>query len=633
MSSTDRPALSGLDLGPALGEGAGGVVFAAAEPELGRDVAVKVLSGARPLGVEQRFVAEARITARIDHPGVVPVHRLVRTAEGHPAYVMKRVVGVTLQKWLAARGEEVDSGARSDRADLPQRLEVFLKLADTVHFAHDRGVVHRDLKPDNVMIGRFGEVRVMDWGLAADVGGPTKPGAVEGTPGYLAPEQANGAPPTTAQDQYALGLLLQECVTLRHAVAGRTALERALANSMGQRVPAVARGGGVVPRELAAIVDKATALEPGGRYPDVRALAADVRRYLSGLSVTAAPDGPLQAIVRWVGRHREATLAGLVAAVALGAAAVAASEVRRARQQEEARREEAHTADRVAAVAGRAAHLDARLQRDQGLLSEIAAVTAERLEARTDGGAPWFADDPERAPEDLRRHAAWGQSVSLSTVVFVGPAGADRAAARALAGMGPTLRGVARRAVDKDDRSPRDEIAPIPWISVALTDGLSLSWPGHPEFTAGYDARQRPWYTVAIDADGPVWGTPYVDSSGLGLLLPCSTPVRDPDDGRVMGVASVKLSVDRLIGDLLAWDGATTWLLDGEGRVVASSEDRGRRALDEDRTTAAFDDDRVVDAVREGRPFASVDGGDAVVAHPLRTLGGAYVVRGPRGGW
>jgi hypothetical protein len=630
------PGLPGLVEPVPLGEGATGVVWSATDPALQREVAVKVL--ARRHGgaaVEAKLLTEARITGQLDHPGVVPVHGLVTTAEGLPGYVMKRVRGVTLQEWLDGRGREVDAGTRSDDADLAGRLERFLKLADTVHFAHTRGVVHRDLKPENVMVGEHGEVWLMDWGLASSTDGAA-PKGIEGTPGFLAPEQANGAAPTPAMDQYALGLILQELVTLRPAVAGRTALERALANSMGERVPLRRRDGGRVPRELVGVIERATAVDPRARYADVGDFAADVRRYLAGEPVQARPDSALQAAARWMGRHRERTLVVVVVLFTLGTLLLTASELRASRQQEEARRHEARVATRVAAVAARAGLLDARLSRDEGLLRAIAGITAERL-ARppADGQTPWFADEPATAPLDLAPHPAWRQAVSLSTVAFTGPPGVDRDVAHALVGLGPVLREAAAQSAGG---AAFDVLPPVAWVSVGLVGGVSASWPGHAGFAAGYDGRKRPWYTVAVDAPGPVWGAPYLDSSGLGVLLPCSTPIRDPASGALLGVASVKLSLDRLIGDLLAWDGADGFLVDREGRVIVSSADRGNgvdahELRNEALPLLPFDDPEVAGAVREGRPMARDDGRTAVVAHPLGLLGGAYVVRGPRDRW
>ncbi|MCB9687981.1 MAG: protein kinase [Alphaproteobacteria bacterium] len=631
-----------------IGEGSMGVVHAAHDPVLGRRVAMKVLSrrlvGRR--GVEQRFVTEARVTGQLDHPNVVPVHALCRSPEGDPAYTMKLVDGVNLRDLLEQHGAWVDGGKLDDAEDLPGRLEIFTKICDGVHYAHVRGVVHRDLKPENVMVGRHGEVYVMDWGVAAVgddselLAAPTPmTGAVEGTPGFFAPEQAQGERPHPLHDQYALGLVLQELVSLRDAVPGRSAVERMVANTIGDRVPLAMRDGRAPPRELAAVIAKATSVSPADRYADVAALAADVRRYLAGMPVEASPDTPFQAAARWLGRRREWALGALGVLVLLVVVVTAGSVVSQARAREAARARQAALAELVASIATRAGTIDARLARYHGLLGEIATLSAERLAhgAPMDGQV-WFApdfDDPDHQPPDLRTAPAYGQPVSLGHPVFVTPDGSrPEALARTLLPLGAAFRSAARRSVDGKPASVDDlarDGAPIAWISLALVDGMSMSWPGHGDFSEGYDARLRPWYTVAVDATGAVCGAPYVDSSGLGLLLPCSSPVRDPEVGTLLGVASVKLPFDGIIGDLLAWDGARSALLDARGRVVVSSEDqgwrRGQKVLDnESLPLPPYPVAAVVSAASAHRGEVVEDHGRLIVAHPLQTLGWTYVV-------
>jgi len=289
-----EPDLSGTRyrlLGPA-GTGGMGTVYAALDNDLGRRVALKVLDF-EDAGVEARLRREAEVLARLEHPGIVPVHDVGRLADGRAFYTMKLVQGERLDQY-AARG-----------SPLPERLRVFLRVAEAVAFAHARGVLHRDLKPQNVMIGPFGEVLVLDWGLAKvlddprpgtngapasklPVPGDTGEGAVLGTPGFMAPEQQAGASGTAdaRADVFSLGALLRW-------LAGQ-----------------------VMPAPLKAIARKAMAEIPGDRYPSVQALAGDVERFLDGAAVSAYPEGLLRRAARVAARHRVAV--GLVAAYLLG---------------------------------------------------------------------------------------------------------------------------------------------------------------------------------------------------------------------------------------------------------------------------------------------------------------------------
>ncbi len=174
-----------------------GVVYAARDRTLEREVAVKVLDDTRHAhaGVD-RLLAEARILGRLEHPGIVPVHDAGFLPDGRVFYVMKLV-----------RGERLDAALHT--RSLNERLELFLRICDAVSFAHAHGVVHRDLKPQNIMLGPFGEVLVMDWGVAIRVDELTERIAIAGTPGYMPPEQERDASVDVRADIYALGIILE----------------------------------------------------------------------------------------------------------------------------------------------------------------------------------------------------------------------------------------------------------------------------------------------------------------------------------------------------------------------------------------------------------------------------------------
>ena len=247
-----------------LGHGGMGVVYAARDVVLDRAVAIKVL-GAAEVSSEsaRRLEIEARILARLEHPGVVPVHDSGRLADGRVFYVMKKVRGLRLDVAIA------------EPQALNQRLDLFLRICDTVAFAHARGVVHRDLKPENVMVGEFGEVLVMDWGVAKLMSAPAPDGAIVGTPGFMAPEQVHDAASVDGRaDVFALGVIL-EALT-----------------------PAS------LPAPLAAIAHHARAEHPDDRYPDVPALAADVARFRDGEPVSIFPESAMQRLSRFYGRYR-----------------------------------------------------------------------------------------------------------------------------------------------------------------------------------------------------------------------------------------------------------------------------------------------------------------------------------------
>jgi hypothetical protein len=302
-----------------IGRGGMGRVLAATDVALARSVAIKQMlsDGGDDLA---RFEREVKITAQLEHPSIVPIHEAGLDPRGRPYYVMRRIEG----EQLSARLEGKDTGARL--ALLPNLLAV----VDAAAFAHARKIIHRDIKPTNILLGAYGETWLIDWGLARrlddlDVSNPrpsganelTRVGHVYGTIAYMAPEQARGEPVDERADVYALGATLFHVLAGRGPFAALSEAERiAAAEAREDRAP-IETLSEDVPPELVAIVDKAMARDPDARYQHAGELATDLRAFLAGKLVAAHRYTFAERVARFVRQHRFAVFTILIAVFAM----------------------------------------------------------------------------------------------------------------------------------------------------------------------------------------------------------------------------------------------------------------------------------------------------------------------------
>ncbi|MEM7455567.1 MAG: protein kinase [Planctomycetota bacterium] len=345
-----------------LGRGGWGVVESALDRQLKRPVAIKRIAsdGHIPAPLKQRFLYEARITSQLQHPGIVPVHELEEGgSHGDTFYVMKLLSGDTFRRSIRETHREFEASTRKSSYKLREMLlpllERFVDICDAVGYAHQQGVLHRDLKPDNVMVGEFGETMVVDWGLAKRFNEQSEPddettinqrlestgallgdavsltdrtvaGSVIGTPAYMPPEQAEGEIEkfSPASDIFSLGATLYEIVAGNHPHADAesgTVLERA---RKGMRT--VARSvRPEVPRALCAICEKAMEFEPAERYCTATALADDVRKFISGEPVSVLKENFVEKAVRWCRRNKAIAFSSAIATIFVMLAALTAA--------------------------------------------------------------------------------------------------------------------------------------------------------------------------------------------------------------------------------------------------------------------------------------------------------------------
>lgn len=327
-----------------LGEGGMGVVYRVFDKRLERHAALKILQSSQAnIDGVRRFLREARITAQLRHPAIPSVYEAGTTVTGDTYMLMQVVEGRTLEDKLELYHDQGRSARR-----LSELLDILIKVAQAVAFAHSQGIIHRDLKPANIMVGRFGEVMVMDWGLARGPGqeemsslfdktviteaelaeeGLTLHGAVLGTPGYMPPEQAGGEVVDKRCDIYALGAILTEMLTAQKPVGGQTSLER-ITKTLKEEISSPRELDPSTSAELNSLAKWALAPSVDDRLDDAEVFADELTAYLRSEELRSHSYGPWSRLKRFAEKHPTGLLLSLTLALVLGVSTVVLVQLR-----------------------------------------------------------------------------------------------------------------------------------------------------------------------------------------------------------------------------------------------------------------------------------------------------------------
>ncbi|HYQ02669.1 MAG TPA: protein kinase [Polyangiaceae bacterium] len=668
-----------------LGEGGMGSVFVAHDRGLGRVVALKRLREGfeKDQGVMRRFILEAQIGAQLEHPNIVPLYSFEQSEGGAPAITMQLLEGTTMGDYIhRAANAPKESRAMRGEFSLKERIGTLLGVGEAIHFAHERGVVHRDLKPDNVMLGRYREVYVMDWGLARVINSPidmaaeqrssmvpsqpsavedheelgtlptmlpheavgtlptmvaseagtksetsstaTRQGEVMGTPQYMPPEQALGLIDRIgpAADQYSLGVILQELATLEPArshTSAMQALSQALQNQLAAPIDV---DGQPLEPALAAIIARATRKEPTERYPDVRSLTDDIRRFIRDEPVSVYEEGLARRTVRAAARRPVLAMSILSVLGFLTSVAIVGAVVRDARQTERQARQMESTRKVLVAVSSRAHEVDVAFSNLAVGVEAIGAATVELLQRN--------AHDFDRTQRPLPPLAAsanyGGAPVSFEGIVVTWPGKTpDAELPLSAAKMAHTDRWLREAVVDALPEADRKGTVAEQNVALAagksallrafvgLEDGTFAQFPAR-EVTA--DPRGRPWYKMSKQDPELHWIRPVVDATKRTLRISALFGMHS--NGEFIGVTGCDVRVASLAQKLdLDLPGfLRSYLVTEDGKIAAS------KTLEASMLASVTDPDRPLDlpAVDDSALAARIAGPDR----------GGYVVDGER---
>ena len=599
------------DIVKQIAAGGQGIISTGRDKILQRSVAVKSLKTDYLTNkqVVKHFVTEAKITAQLDHPSIVPLYSINSSDDDKGLHIsMKLIHGHNLKELiedtvLLCKQYSRRNIREIEQSVLKERLDDFVKVCDAISFAHNKKVIHCDLKPDNIMVGEFHEVYVMDWGIATlynsgtdrkKESGNKKISPIAGTPGYIAPEVVVGGKLTPACDQYALGMILFELVTLNSGITGETVKELFEKTRDGELEPIVHRFHQCrVSGELKAVIRKATALNPEERYSSVAALAEDIRRYLKNDELKAAPDSFPRKIFRWIGKHKNLATSFLLLFL-LGCAGVTIySLVKRNLAEKESKHRALKMITLHSAIESNAHFIDRHLLHIAHLLSRFTEKTTNALEGDKYGADSSFV--PTSAfknrsdfPPGTLFSPAYKSDINLDVINYSLPPNLKLSDVRSQLAKIATIRGdmfrylsnsdldaMVLRNVAKGRQRAFGTGFPIHWLSIGLKDGLMVSYPGSGGLPDGYDPRTRPWYRNAEREYRQNWSRPYIDMSGLGVIISLSQAMHDSND-RFLGVVAFDLTFDYISRTLMSTEDRNRsviarYLINAEGDIILSS--------------------------------------------------------------
>ena len=579
-------------------EGGQGRISKAVDRALGCEIAMKSLHS-RLCGDDHArgdFLNEAKLTASLDHPAIIPIHGLFCDESNGMHLAMKLISGHTLSAYLkniVKIYEEKGIRGFDEARSLRNRLEIFLKICEALEYAHARKIVHRDLKLENVMIGKNRETYVTDWGLALHLKDAENLKKLNGTPGFIAPEVLTTHKADTRSDIYSLGIILFELVTLNPAFSDSDLTVLLNRVKSGQHAPLRHRFGCKIDTDLKAIIRKAIAVDPERRYKTVADLSEDIRRYLTNRETIANPDNIFGKICRWGVNHRRGMLLATMSVLLLGIASVARLLYKEMLWNQERRYRDHAVGEAYGKVVQTTNRLEKRLSDIETRLEQMRLnLLFSNLKIKMSDDWKLFVPvDTYRTapPASYQQAESYGHKIDPNGICFFNyekrpiiPQDLKHFGNTALY-MREAVLNTRRSAISEKDATAKllKKGSPLRKIYFSLADGTFALYPGSSEeFPLDYYPPSRPWYKPTMDANGRIiWCGPYEDSGvHRDQMLTCA--VRVDEDKKFVGIAAVDFSLTMLANELLKGDSTKCviekMLIDPAGNVIFHMDPPGR---------------------------------------------------------
>lgn len=547
-----------------ISTGGQGFISRASDLALGCTVAMKTLHAhynSNP-GARQAFINEARITAELDHPAIIPIHGLFGDSENGLHLAMKLIEGYTLDKFLQRIVAIYNSnGIRryDERKSLRNRIDILLRVCDAVSYAHHRKIIHRDLKPGNIMIGKYRETYVTDWGIAAHLNETENLEKVSGTPGYIAPEVITEKKADVRSDVYSLGVILFEITTLSPAFADDDLPVLLQKVQRGMHLPLRHRYKIRIDRDLAAIIHKAIAVDPDQRYQTVRELAQDLRKYLAHEAVSARKEFFWGKLTRWGVNHRRGMMITTLTALLLGLGSIAYTLQKEFRSSVTQRWLD-NTASAVYINTMDVAHdIEQRIRNIEHKLEAIQMyMRFDNLGIKIpQSDKSYFRSINQvraQTPESFVYSSGYKHHIDTENIFMFNTKNPETSKIDTgkLQATGEYMRRCLRDTLPSSD-SLLTAQQPAQMIYLALPDGTFACYPGIDKFAGGYLPENRQWYKKALARPGiPQWSEPYEDAFGnRDQVTTCAIAVNNMQ-GKFIGVAAIDFSLPKLGAQLLA---------------------------------------------------------------------------------